>query len=65
MKFLFYFTEIAIKDDLHLVTALKGLQPSFILARNSCPNSTVAKVGMLARPLFPLQPAAPETTTDE
>ena len=65
MKFYFNFIESAIDDDLHVVTALKGLQPSYGVARNSCPNSTVAMAGMLVRPLFPLQQIAPETTTDE
>ena len=31
----------------------------------AAPTSTVATVGMLARLLFPLQQALPETTTDE
>ena len=35
------------------------------LLATAAPTSTVATVGMLARLLFPLQPAVPETTTDE
>ena len=46
MKFYFNITS-AIEDDLHLVTALKGLQPSYRLACNSCPNYTVAMAGRL------------------
>ena len=65
MKFYFYFIGCAIDTDLHVMTALKGLQPGYGLARSSCPNSTVAMAGMLARPLFPLQQIAPVTTTVE
>ena len=63
MKFYFNFIDCAIDTDLHLVIALKGLQPAYGLARNSCPNSAVAMAGMIARPLFPLQQIAPVTTT--
>ena len=65
MKFYINFIDYAIDTDLHLVIALKGLQPGYGLSRNNCPNSTVAMAGMLARPLFPLQQIAPETTTVE
>ena len=63
--FCFNFIDCAIDTDLHLVTALKGLQLRFGLAHNSCHNSTVAMAGMLARLLFPLQQMAPVTTTVE
>ena len=65
MKFYFNFIDCAIDTDLHFVTAIKGLQPGYVLARNSCPNSIVAMAGMLERPLFPLQQIAPVTTTVE
>ena len=65
MKFYFTFIECAIDNDLHLVTALKGLQPEYGLARNSRRNSTIAMAGMPARPLFLLQQTAPVTTTNE
>ena len=65
MKFYINFIDCAINTDVHLVTALKGLQPGNGLARNNCPNSTFAMAGMLASPLFLLQQIALETTTIE
>ena len=44
---------IAVKIVLHLVTALRGLQPWYGLPCSNCPNTTVATDGMLARPPFP------------
>ena len=65
MKFYINFIDCAIDADFHLVTALKGLQPGYGLARNNCPNSTVAVAGILAKPPFQLQQIAQETTTVE
>ena len=54
-SYLWNFIDCAIKTELHLVTAPRGLKPGYWLPRNNCPNSTVAMAGMLARPLFPSQ----------
>ena len=52
MKLHFNFIDWAIDTDLHLVTAPKSLQPGYRLARNSCPNSTVAMAGMQSEAPF-------------
>ena len=61
------FSESAIKDGVDLITAPppRVCNPVLNLLAIAAPTSTVVTVGMLARLLFPLQQAVPETTTDK
>ena len=55
----------AIKDGVHLITAPRVSNQVLDLLAIAAPTSTVVTAGMLARLVFPLQQAVPETTTDK